>query len=124
MLGRIDIVTLPPFVFGALPFIEGFIHDQQPHLVAQIQQMRIRGIMSGSQRIDARRLKEEESPRPNRFGYSCPQCACVMMNADPLQFHRLSIQVEACVAVEADGSQADTHIPSIGYAIFLQNGTC
>ena len=37
VLRRIDIVTVPPFVFGALPFVEGLIHDQQPHLVAQIQ---------------------------------------------------------------------------------------
>ena len=37
VLRRIDIVTVPPFVFGALPFVEGLIHDQQSHLVAQIQ---------------------------------------------------------------------------------------
>ena len=85
--------------------------------------MWIGGIVSRSQRIDACRLEEKKTSRPNRFGHGRPQRTCVMMNADPLQFHRLSVQVETCVAVKTDSSQSDTHIPHVGCSAALQNGT-
>ena len=107
MLGRVHVVPLPPFVFRALPFVKGFVHHQEPQLVAQIQQIGIGRIVGGADGVAACVLEFEQPALPHVLRHRRAEAPSVMVDAEALDFHGFSVQEEALVGVEPEG--ADTH---------------
>ena len=102
VLRRIDIMALPPFVFDAFPLIKRLIHDQKAQLIAQIQQIRIRRIVRRPDGIASHRLQLFQPDRPDFPGNGRPQASRVVMNADALQLHILSVQEKALIRVKPE----------------------
>ena len=121
MLGRIHIVSLPPFVLDAFPFVKGLIHDQEAQFIAQVQKVRIRRIMRCADGIDTAALEDLQAAGPDILRHSRAETARVMVHAHTLELHAHSVQEEPVIRVKAEGPDAHRnaffipHFPVLAY---------
>ena len=120
MLGRVHVMPLPPFVFRALPFVEGFVHHQQAQFVAKVQQVRIGRIMGRAQSVAARRLEFAQPPFPHVFRHRRAQAARVVMHAHAPQLHIFPVQEKARVRVKAEHAEAGFQKRRVHHIAVLQ----
>ena len=62
VVGHTGIPSGHPFVFRRGKFVERLVHHEQAHAIAQIQKLRVRGIVAGANRIDADFLQQTQTP--------------------------------------------------------------
>ena len=100
-------MPLPPFVFRALPLVEGLVHHKEAELVAKIEQRRIGRIVGGADRVAAHGLELLQPPAPHRRGYGGAQRARIVMHANALELHGNAVQEKAFVRIENGGAHAE-----------------
>src|SRR6266702_2445475 len=102
-LNKISHVTFEPFVkviavtmgadlaLGHLPFVEGLVHHQKPHAVAEVQEFRRMGIVAGANGIAAHLAQNLQPPLPNPFGHGSANTTSIVVKANAIQLDALSV---------------------------------
>ena len=105
-------MPLPPLVLAAFPFVKGFIDHQEAHAVAQIEQLGIRRIVAGADRVAARFFQLFKAPSPYVFRHGGAQRARVVVEADAFQLPARPIEEETFIRVKAEGADTcfDEHL--------------
>ena len=93
--------------FWSFPHVKSFGHDQQPHLIRQIHQLRRRHIVGRPDRIDAHLPQNPQSPPQGFFVERRSQSAEIVVFANAVQFHVFPVQKETCVRIKADLPESD-----------------
>ena len=92
---------------AGFPFVEGLVHDQKAHAVAEVQELGRRRIVAGSDSIAAHLAQGLETPLPNPLRHGRAHGAGVVVQANSVQFDVLAIQQEPAVGVEDRLADAD-----------------
>ena len=112
----IELIMIVPGTLSYLPHIKGFIHNKKPHFIAQIQKLRIGGIVSHAQGI-----------APQSFDFFQPPCHDLLMEGRP---ENPQIMVHTKPAEPVGGTvkrhslvRVKSHLPeSIGESYFILPG--
>ena len=91
---------------GNRPGIGKFIHHQESHPVAQVQEFRCGRVVGGTYGIAAHILEHCKSPYPCCRVPGCTQGTCIMMEADSFHECLHSVQVEP-IGFELDASDTE-----------------
>ncbi len=117
----------------ALPHIEGLIHDQQSHLIGQIQCLCRKRIVGEADGIGAHLLHDAVLPGKCIPVKGRAQCSLVRVQADAVELHVPAVQRKAPVRSKGDLPEADpdplglqkaavpsneTHLQKIEHRIF------
>ena len=86
----------------ASPHIEALIHNDKPHCVAHIEQLRGRGIMRTANGVNAHGLEFAEFAMEGIFVESSTQATKVVMFTDAIDFEILAIEPETRLRVELE----------------------
>ena len=105
--GRINVVARGPLVLGVFPFVKGLVHHQEAQSVAQVIQLRHMRVVAGADGVAAHFLQGKQTPFPYLAGHSRAETARVVVDAYALQLHAASVQEEALVRIETEGTDAD-----------------
>ena len=82
------------------PLVEALRHDQHPHLVCQLDQLRGGHIVRGADGIDAHILHLLDLSADGDLIHRCSEWPEVVVEADALEGHRLAIEVKALVGTK------------------------
>ena len=116
----VEVVAVPvgaDLCFRHLPLVEGLVHDQESHAVAQVQKLLRVGIVAGAYGVTAHLSQQFEAPLPDPLGHRRPHAAGVVVQAHAVQLHLLAVQQEALVGVENRFADADGRIVLVHYPV-------
>ncbi|MDT4848991.1 hypothetical protein FQZ97_830990 [compost metagenome] len=89
--GSTYIPALQPFSFRKLPFIIGFIHDQQAQFITEVVEVGCLRVMAGTNSVYAYFFQGKQPAFPYFPGHGRAQNAGIVMDADALHFHRVTV---------------------------------
>ncbi len=101
------VMAVGPFALAARPFVEGFVHHQKTHAVAQIEKFRRRRIMAGADGVGAHLPEQIETALPDFNGNRRTQRAGVLVKTDALELHRLPVERETLIGIEMKKTNAN-----------------
>ena len=105
--GSALIPSLDPLSLAALPLIEGFVHDEKPHRVTEIQQIGRGWIVAHPDGIASQFLEDLQPPFPDLNRHGRAQCARVVVNAQTLDLHAYTVEREPFVRVKVEAPNAE-----------------
>ena len=91
---------------GTLPHIEGLVHHQNAHFIAQIHHLPRRRIVGGAQRVHAHGQHGLQLTPRCLHMESRPQCAQVVVQAHAVQLNMLPVEEQALVGIIPQGLEA------------------
>ena len=105
-------VALPPLVevvlvVARLPLVESLVDDDEAHLVAEVEKFGRRRIVGAADGVHPIRPEEFESSFHRTSGQGRAKTGIILMQAEALQFQRLSVQQETSVGCELHGADAE-----------------
>ena len=109
-------VRLGPFVeeqvvveriLGDGPAVKEFVHDEKTHAVAEIEEIRCRWIVRGTDGVHAEFAKFFEAMLPYSQRHRRAKRAAVVMQANAFEFEIAAIQPEAGVGLELEMADAE-----------------
>src|ERR1019366_9499264 len=93
-----------PLALAADPLVEGFVHHQETEAVAEVVELGRHRVVGSPYGVDADLLQSLEAALQRLLEKGRPQCAQVVMDADPLHFEGPPIQHEPLVGAEVKGA--------------------
>ncbi len=110
VLRGINIVSLPPLIFGSLPLIKRLIHHEKAKDITQRVQFGHMRIVAHADRVAAHFFELYEPAAPYLVGDSGAKAAGVVMQTDALEEIGFPVEEKASVGVKAEASDADLHL--------------
>ena len=101
--------SLEPLALGKFPLVAGLVHDKHAQLVADVVESGRMGIVGHAQGIHADVLQLLHTASPYLLGHSCAEHAGIIVDADSLHLHPLSVEGKALVGRELEGAEAGSH---------------
>ena len=95
------------FLLSFFPTVEGLIHHQNSHPVAEIEEFRSGGIVTGAQSIESHLLEHLQLTLRSAGIESSTKGTQVVMIADSLELHPFAIEQETIVRSELDRADAE-----------------
>ena len=127
-------VTLGPLVeetviaavtLGHIPFVKGFQHHHEAHLVAQLHQLGGRHVVTGADGIAAHVLEHGQLVADGVLIDGRPQRTEVMMQAHALELAQFAIEEEALVGHELHRAYAEDRLVLVHLApVYIKAGGC
>jgi hypothetical protein len=111
-----QLVIIIPFLWR-FPYIKCFVLNQKSHFIAEIEKLRCRGIMAGSDGIASHLLQDFKLTLEGTCIYCSPQCTKIMMVANSLHLNFFTIKKKSIAWSESQSSE--THI---GFT-YIRNGS-
>ena len=106
ILRRTGIPALHPFALGKFPLVAGLVHHKQTHLVAQVIDLRSMGIVAHADGIDADGLQFQQTTAPYLGRHGSTEHTGIVVNADALNLHPLTVEGKTLVGREIESAQA------------------
>ena len=107
-----------------IPFVERLYHHHETHFVAQFHQLGRRHVVRGTNGIAAHILEQEQLVAQGGTIDGCAQGAQVVMVAHAAEFAPLSVQIEAPLGDDLNGSDAETGGVSVDQAGAVDVNAC
>ena len=92
--------TLEPLPLRELPLVAGLVHNEESQLVAEVVEHRCLWVVAHADGVHANLLQLLQPMLPYLRRYDGPQHTRIVMQADTLHLHPLTVQGEAVVRVE------------------------
>ena len=92
---------------GLLPHVEGFVHDEDTQLVADIHQRLCGRVMAGAQAVDAHLLHRQHLTHGSMPIERAAQAAQVMMQAHAVEFDMLAVDEQAAICCDLNLAEAN-----------------
>ena len=102
-LNEIPYVALEPFVkviavamgadlaLGHPPFVEGFVHHQESHAVAEVEEFRGIWIVTGANGVAAHLPENFQPPLPDSFRHGSADATTIMVKANAVELDALAV---------------------------------
>ena len=119
------VVEIQMIVVRALldfPAIKGFIHDEEPHVVRQVEKFRRRRIMRCADRIDAHILHDLQLTRQCADIRNRAKAALVMMQADTMHLHWHAIQRKSRIRIKTEEPHTERRLRRVEHRTIFHNG--
>src|ERR1035441_4439645 len=101
------IAAFGPLAFAADPFVEGFVHHQQTHAVAEVVKLGRHRVVGAAYGVDTDLLESLEAAFQRLLDEGRAKCAEVVMNADSLHLDGPPIQDEPLVRAEVESANPE-----------------
>src|ERR1700689_561011 len=97
-----------------VPFVEGLIHHQKPHTIAQVEELRSVGVVAGANRVATHLLQDFQPPLPDSLRHRGAHTATIMVEAHAFELYASAVQEKTFIRIEdglahADGSAVIIH---------------
>ncbi len=102
------------FFLGQLPLVEGFVHDEKSHLIAQVEKLRRGRIMRGAQRVASHALQKLQLPLVTPAQGNGAETPEIGVIANTLDLHVLAVEKKALVLGEDERADAERRRHRIG----------
>ncbi len=89
-----------------VPHVETLVHDDETHRIAHVEQFRSRRIVTATDSIDTHLFQFQELATQRILIDCCTKTTKVVMVADAIEFHVLSIEPEAGLGIETIRAEA------------------
>src|SRR5438552_1804541 len=96
-------------IFRHSPAIEQFIHDDEAHAVAKVEELRSRRIVSSTNSVHAKLLERLQAALPRAQRHGGAERARVVMKTDALYFKVAAVEPETRVSIEVKLTNAKGH---------------
>ena len=107
-------------LFGVGPGVREFVHHQEAHPVAEVQEFRCRRVVAGADGVAAHLPEHLKAAHPGVLVPDCSQGARIVMQANALQEGLFSVQVKA-VGLELNLTDAERCLINICGAVLSRN---
>jgi len=100
---RVEVEVVPmgaDLALGHLPLVKGLVHDQESHAVAQVQELRGRGVVRGTYGVAPHVPEDLQAPLPHPLRHGRTHAARVVVQAHAVELHGPAVEQEAPVRVE------------------------
>ena len=97
------------------PAIEGFVHDQNPHTIAEVKQLRSGHVMACPQSVHPHFLENLELALGGAKVESRSECSQILMVANPIEPHAFSIEKKSFVGNKFEAADSKRRLVAIYY---------
>ena len=119
---EVNVVAVLDLALGNSPLIECFVHDQESHRVAQVEELRREGIVAGSDRVASHLAEGFKAPFPDALRHGTAHAAGLLMKTDAIQFDVFAVEQESSIGVEESFADADGRVVGIDHAACILHG--
>ena len=102
------------------PHIKCLIHHNESHTVAQVEQLRSRGIVGAAYAIASHLFQNLQLAFDGTNIHRCAQATQVMMHAHSVYLHRLSIEGKAFLRIKAESTDAHRSFITVYTAVSVK----
>lgn len=99
---------------GPVPFVETFVPDENPHLVAEVEHFGRRAVVAGAQGVEAHVAQDFELAAHGRAVERHAQRPEIGVQIDAVELYAAAVEVEAVVGREGEGADAEARGLGVG----------
>ena len=100
--------------FAGLPFVEGLVHDEEAHSVAEVEKFRGGRVVGRADGVAAHGAEEFEAALPHAQGDGGADGSGFVVEADAVDFDVFAVEEEAAVGVEGGFADAEGGVVDVG----------
>ena len=117
-LAIVEVVVL--LVLPINPLVEGFIHHEEAHAVAEVEELRCRWVVSGADGVAVAAFQNLQPSLPHPFGHCSAYGTPVVMQVHTFHLHLLAVQQESFVERVFDGADAERVLYNVDDALVVE----